>query len=91
MFIHSVNLNEEDVELIRSNIKKLSNYSEEEAFIDVKKNPFDIAKQKRLSTSFFSTRQKKRFCLFGRVVFILNVPIENIMYVGFDSKYEKLN
>lgn len=39
----------------------------------------------------FLVQDKKRFCLFERVVFILNVPIENIMYVGFDSKYEKSN
>ena len=91
LFIHSVNLNEQYAGLIRSNIAKSSNYSETQALIDIKKNPFDIAKRNRISTSFVSSKQKRDSACYGRVGFILSVPTENIMYVGFDGKYEKTN
>lgn len=91
LFIHAVNLDDKYSSLIRSNIAKTNNYSEVQASIDIRKNPFDIAKRNRISTSFVSSKQKRDFPCYGRVGFILNVPIENIMYVGFDGRYEKTN
>ena len=41
------------------------------------KNPYDIAKWKRLSTSFVSSKQRRNSYCYGRV--------------GFDGKYEKTN